>query len=216
MSSALPAKPDGLAALSAVECEVARLLAQPARPRPERLSGIHNPWGPAAGLVDAWAFLALCEADETIDEAAGLLGPDIVLWDSELFLEARSYQAFVAQEREGRYWPVDPLVGAVVTVPLQPGGAPRALPVPGVETAALGALNPGRPLYAIRYMPATSHYRRDASFPPNRIAMEERVLINYPTRPLWLVRGEDRAGNDFVTGFAPATPRWAAAPQQGK
>jgi hypothetical protein len=44
--------------------------------------------------------------------------------------------------------------------------------------------------------------------------MEEQVLINFCTRPLWLVRGEDRAGNDFVTGFAPAAPRWAGASQQ--
>ena len=41
--------------------------------------------------------------------------------------------------------------------------------------------------------------------------MEEQPLINYATRPLWLVRGEDRAGNDFVTGFAPPVPRWAGS-----
>ena len=26
--------------------------------------------------------------------------------------------------------------------------------------------------------------------------------------PLWLVRGEDKADNDFVTGFQPKAGRW--------
>ena len=42
-----------------------------------------------------------------------------------------------------------------------------------------------------------------------RAAMEARPLVNYTTRPLWLVAGQDRAGSDFVTGFSPAVPRWA-------
>jgi hypothetical protein len=39
--------------------------------------------------------------------------------------------------------------------------------------------------------------------------MEEQPLVNYTSRPLWLVRGEDAAANDFVTGFSPSVPRWA-------
>ena len=58
-------------------------------------------------------------------------------------------------------------------------------------------------------MPATSHYNRDPSFPPNRRAAEMRPLVNYTTRPIWLVRGEDRGDNDFATGFSPPAARWA-------
>jgi hypothetical protein len=57
---------------------------------------------------------------------------------------------------------------------------------------------------------ATSLYNRDPLFPPNRIAMEERPLVNYLDRPLWLVRDEDRAGNDYAAGFQMQAPGWAA------
>jgi ectoine hydroxylase-related dioxygenase (phytanoyl-CoA dioxygenase family) len=50
--------------------------------------------------------------------------------------------------------------------------------------------------YAIRYMPATSLF--DRSIPPTRIA--DNQVIDFSQRPIWLVRGQDRAGNDFVVG----------------
>jgi len=59
-------------------------------------------------------------------------------------------------------------------------------------------------------MSAASRFDRNPRANANWIAMEEQPLINFATRPLWLVSGEDRAGNDFTTGFAPAVPRWAA------
>ena len=33
---------------------------------------------------------------------------------------------------------------------------------------------------------------------------------------LWLVRGNDSAGNDFVSGFSPAVPRWAGTAASGQ
>jgi ectoine hydroxylase-related dioxygenase (phytanoyl-CoA dioxygenase family) len=50
--------------------------------------------------------------------------------------------------------------------------------------------------YAIRYMPATSLF--DRSIPPTRIANNQ--VLDYSQRPLWLLRGKDRAGNDFTVG----------------
>ena len=50
--------------------------------------------------------------------------------------------------------------------------------------------------YAIRYMPATSHF--DRAIPPTRIANNQ--VIDFSQRPIWLVRGQDRAGNDFSVG----------------
>jgi len=54
------------------------------RPRPlaERLSGMHNPWGHAATLANAWTFLDVCEGAALVDEVARAIGPDVVLWDS--------------------------------------------------------------------------------------------------------------------------------------
>lgn len=198
--------------LPAAVIEQVRVLTERKAPIPaERLSGVHNPWGSAAALVDAWAFLSLCEAEPLVDRVADLIGEDVILWDSELVLQGSKYARFVEDGREGRYWPVDPLAGAVALCP-DLGGAPaRVIPVPGIAAADLHGFDPAAPLLVIRYMAGASRFRRDAEFPPNRIAMEEQVLINFPRRPLWMVRGEDRAGNDFVTGFAPAPARWAGA-----
>lgn len=176
--------------------------------RPERLSGVHNPWGHASVLTDAWCFLDLCEDPEILDRVERLIGPDIVLWDAELHLEAEAYRRFAEAGREGRYWPVLPLAGAVALI------APTAAqPLSCLALDALAAnlppLDAGKPLFVIRYMPGASKFVRDGRAAANWIAMEEQPLVNYATRPLWIVRGEDRAHNDFVTGFSPTVPRWA-------
>lgn len=186
---------------------------QPA-PRRERLCGIHNPWGHAAGLADAWPFLDLCEDARLLDQVETAIGVDIILWDSELHLRAESYLQFVAQGREGRYWPAEPLAGAVVVIaPEQKACRPACFALDPLNAARLPPVASDEALYVIRYMPATSHFVREARAPANWVAMEEQPLVNYATRPLWLVRGEDRAGNDFVTGFSPPVPRWAGGPK---
>lgn len=58
--------------------------------------------------------------------------------------------------------------------------------------------------YAIRYMPATSLYDRRPDHPATVYANEISPTMNYPMRPIWLVRGQDRAGNDFETGHGPS------------
>ena len=191
----------------------ARELAQrPRRPRQERLSGLHNPWGHGEAAVDPWLLLDLCEDAEVLDGVEALIGRDIVLWDTDLYLEAADYQRFVAQGREGRYWPAMPLQGAVVLVQAgRPAHPLIFLDLARIAREGLPALDPRSPLYVLRYMPATSHFARDGRALANWVAMEEQPLINYTARPLWLMRGEDRAGNDFVTGFSPSVPRWAGS-----
>ncbi|MBI4195112.1 MAG: resolvase [Betaproteobacteria bacterium] len=179
------------------------LLARP--PRQALLSGTHNPFGRAAILFDPWKFLDVCETAEVLDAVSLLLGPDIVLWDSELYLDAASWDE--ARRSAGRYWPADPLAGAVVDVALANG---RIFVADVRRADNTPPAVPGGAHYVIRYMPATSFYNRDPRFPPNRCAMEERPLVNYQNRPIWLVRGEDRAGSDFAAGFAPMAPGWAA------
>jgi hypothetical protein len=63
--------------------------------------------------------------------------------------------------------------------------------------------------YAIRYFPATSRYLRRRDVPLHRHLSELYPLVNYAQFPLWLVRGVDRADNDFVTGFNSRAGRWA-------
>ncbi len=54
--------------------------------------------------------------------------------------------------------------------------------------------------YAIRYMPATSLYDRSEENPATVYARKHSPNMNYPNRPIWLVRGQDRAGNDYTVG----------------
>jgi len=49
---------------------------------------------------------------------------------------------------------------------------------------------------ALRYMPATSLFDRGLRPSDGKTG----VPVNFGQRPLWLLRGVDRAGNDFVTG----------------
>lgn len=202
--------------LSAREA-VARLAARKGSLRQARLSGLHNPWGHGLALTDPWAFLEFCESDAALEAARALLGADVILWDSELFLEAARYREFLEQGREGRYWPVAPRAGAVVLAAFG-GPEPRvsAFPLEKAGPEALEGLNPAEPLYVIRLIPATSRFLRDPAHPAHRACMEEQVLVNYANRPLWLLCGVDRAQNDLVSGFASAAPLWAsgAAPAE--
>jgi hypothetical protein len=54
--------------------------------------------------------------------------------------------------------------------------------------------------WAIRYMPATSLF--DRSIPPTHLT--DTQVVDYASRPIWLVRGIDRAGNDFRAGHIAA------------
>ena len=49
---------------------------------------------------------------------------------------------------------------------------------------------------AIRYMPGTSLMNRESS----RTGSSSGYMVNWRTRPLWLLRGENRAGNDLEVG----------------
>lgn len=179
------------------------------RPWPELLCGIHNPFGHHACTGEAWQFLDLAESADVLDAVEDALGSDIVLWDSELYLASHDFPA-----AEAVCWPVEPLAGTVTLVVLDEGRLVLAdigwLKVVR-EMLPLGA----GPLYALRYMPTTSRFNRDPRFPPNRRATELRPLINYAQRPIWLVRGEDRAGNDFAAGFSTPVAQWASGAQSG-
>ena len=49
---------------------------------------------------------------------------------------------------------------------------------------------------AIRYMPATSLFDREMF----KRSDSSGFTVDFSTRPLWLLRGEDRSGNDFKAG----------------
>ncbi len=163
-----------------------QMAAAPARFGAESLSGPHNPFGRAARVVDSWALLDYCRSPDLLDAAAAAIGADIILWDSE-FVHGPA-----AAHHDPALWPLDPPPGITLRAAVVDGAA-------GVD-------------YVIRYLPATARYNRDPTFPPNRRAAERAPLINFTRRPIWLVRGVDRADNDFVTGFASTIGQWSDAP----
>lgn len=189
---------------------VADIVDMRARLLPEELCGIHNPWGAAAGFTDPWQFLEACENPEVVAAVRKVLGDDIILWDSELFPAGAEYEKAAHLDAEGRYWPVEPLEGAVAVVapesPLRILACARHHEL--TEDLDLSGYR-RQPVLVIRYMSAASHFVRDAGHPANRRGMEERVLVNHANQPLWLVSGKNRGGSDLVTGFAPPIPTWA-------
>jgi len=192
-------------------CEVAAALGSHMPPlRQERLSGMHNPWGQAVGYTDPWIFLDLCESEAVIAAARAQLGDHILLWDSELYLTAADYAHFLKIKGEGCYWPLVPLAGCVVLVALHAADRRiKAVRLESLTAQTITMFAPNQPLYVIRLAPSSSHFERDPRHKAHRLCMEEQVLMNYAERPLWLLSGQDYAGNDFVGGFAPLTPQWA-------
>jgi len=159
-----------------------RVAAAPESFGPEALTAPHNPFGRAAQIVDSWALLEFCQSPAMLDTAEAAIGPDIILWDSEFV------RGPAAAHHDPALWPLDP----------PPGITLRATVEAGVD-------------YVVRYMPATARYNRDPTFGPNRCAADRAPLINFTRRPIWLVRGVDRANNDFITGFASTVGQWSEA-----
>ncbi len=242
--------------LARMRAEVDALIARNPDVRPEHLSGAHNPWGQTAKLIGSQTFLDFCRFPEILDMVEQLIGPDIVLWGSQLFCKPAGHGMAVPWHQDGQYWPLDPLATVTVRLAIEESipenGCMRYLPGSHkrrllerheIVTASHVALSqavsdvderlarddilqPGqisihdvylvhgsnenrsdkrRSDYAIRYMPATTRYVRDPAFPANAYAAEKSPLMGYIDRPLWLVRGTDRAGNDFKIGHGPRT-----------
>jgi hypothetical protein len=175
-------------------------------PHQDMLSGIHNAFGYHACRKQAWSFLDVAESRELLDCVEDVLGPDIVLWDSELY-----FQRLTLWQEEPSIWPTDPLAGVIIAVAMESG---NVLIIDIVrfqaQSSMLQKCEDGT-WYVIRYMPATSQFNRDPRSRANRRAAEVRPLVNYANRPLWLARGEDRRGNDFATGFSLPAARWIDA-----
>ncbi len=198
----------GEPAIDAIAREVARLRALRPAPWPERLAALHNSWSNTAVQADRWAFLDLCQSPMILVGIKALIGPDVVLWDSQLYLRSADYEAFTTDGREGRYWPIYPLVGAVAIVSFSNEYPVLHRKISSSPTDPLALADADQPVYVIRYFAGSSKFTRDPRYPANWLAMEEQVLLNYTSRALWLVAGEDRASNDFVTGFSEQIPSW--------
>jgi len=215
--------------------------------RPEQLVGAHIRKSDDTGVRGVDELLDCARHPDILDAVEQVMGPDLILWGSQVFSKPGGDGLAIPWHQDGQYWPVRPLRTVTVWIAIDPArvenGCMRV--IPGTHTEGLMAhetsddaglalnqgisggvdenrardvvLEPGqfslhdamlvhgsnanhsglrRCGYAIRYMPATSLF--DRSIPPTRIARNQ--VIDFSQRPIWLVRGQDRAGNDFAVG----------------
>lgn len=223
------------------------LIAGNADIRPEQLVGAHIRKSEDTGVRGEEELLQLASHPDILDAVEQVMGPDLILWGSQVFSKPAGDGLAIPWHQDGQYWPVRPLRTVTVWIAIDPAvvenGCMRVIPgthrlgllrheVSDAEDLALNqgladgvdearardvVLEPGqfsmhdsmlihgsnanrsglrRCGYAIRYMPATSLF--DRTIPPTRIARNQ--IIDFSQRPIWLVRGQDRAGNDFAVG----------------
>lgn len=216
--------------------------------RPEQLVGAHIKKSADTGVNGNERLLDFTRQPDILDMVEQLIGPDIIMWGSQVFSKPAGDGMAIPWHQDGQYWPMRPLSTVTVWVAVDPAttenGCLRVIPgthkiglMPHVSDNSEGlALNQGlggdaiddrkavdvtleagqvslhhvmlvhgsdanrsqkrRCGYAIRYMPATSHFER--SLDPTRIANNQ--VLDFAQRPIWLLRGVDRANNDFTVG----------------
>ena len=234
--------------LSGLRVSVETLIDGNASLRPEQLAGAHIKNNQDTGVKGNTDLLGFTQHPDLLDAVEQLIGPDIIMWGSQVFSKPAGDGMAIPWHQDGQYWPMRPLATVTVWIAVDPAtvenGCLRVIPdthasglMPHETTHEAGlALNQGvakgvfdenravdivleagqislhdamlvhgsnanrsakrRCGYAIRYMPATSHFERSPS--PTRIA--ENQVLDYAQRPLWLMRGTDRANNDFSVG----------------
>jgi hypothetical protein len=223
-----------------LQVESARLHGQIGIPRPWHYAELHNPWSRAAASYNSWGFLDVCQSSSLVDTTATLIGTDIILFDSQWLPDRwQSLDAESSLESDAHRFPVDPphgLTALIVFADIQPGTVRVEHQPPNQHSAdhAYASLylkcgdvlfvDCGVPyrvraepeislpaVYAVRYFPASSRYNRDSAAPVHRALTDRYPLFNYAQMPLWLVHGQDQAGNDFVTGFNVRAGFWTSA-----
>lgn len=225
------------------------LLANNSHLAPESLICPHIANGPSHPRSEADQWLDYATQPVILDLVEQLIGPDIILWGSQVFCKPARVGREVPWHQDGEYWPIRPLATCSAWIAIDDAtpenGCMRF--IPGSHQAgkvhphhfamapdrALGqeidgqAFDPSsarddvlvagqfslhdvflihgsahnrsarrRAGFVVRYMPATSRYERSIK----RSQTQAGVQFSLSRRPLWLLRGQDRAGNDFVTG----------------
>jgi hypothetical protein len=235
-------------ALARLRRSIEALIDSNASVRPEQLVGAHIRKSEDTGVKGNEELLDFTQNPDILDIVEQIIGPDIIMWGSQVFSKPAGDGMAIPWHQDGQYWPMRPLATVTVWVAVDPAttenGCLRVIPgthdsglMPHESTEEEGlALNQGlakgvldeskavdveleagqislhhamlvhgsnanhsakrRCGYAVRYMPATSHF--DRSLEPTRIANNQ--ILDFSQRPIWLLRGKDRANNDFNVG----------------
>ena len=217
---------------------VDELLAATAGQAPESIVCPHVPGmnNLPENITRTW--LQFCAQPNILNLVESLIGPDIILWGSQVFCKPAATGMEVPWHQDGEYWPIRPLATCSVWIAIDDvsveNGAMRYIPgshrerrlFPHVvseradlalnrvldpasydeSTAAYDELPSGqlslhdvylihgsaantsggrRAGYAIRYMPATSHFDRNLDMG----AGSKHFATQFATRPIYLMRG---------------------------
>lgn len=242
---------------SAMRTSLERLLAFRDDVAPESLICPHIPAlgrgrdDEAVALTAEWFSYAT--RPEILDCVKALIGPNIVLWGSQVFCKPAHTGRKIPWHQDGKYWPMRPLstVSAWIAIDdaTPENGNMRFIPgshqtgrvvphrvnvdpdlvlpeevAPGVfdesvardDSLAAGQFSlhdvflihgseanrsdRRRAGFVVRYMPASSVFERGAADNVMQSA-QGAIRVDYATRPIWLLRGEDSSGrNDFNVG----------------
>ncbi|MCW5624647.1 MAG: phytanoyl-CoA dioxygenase family protein [Burkholderiales bacterium] len=238
-----------------------RLLANTRTMAPESLVCPHIANGARHPQAEADRWFEYATHPGILDLVQDILGPDLILWGSQVFCKPAKTGREVPWHQDGEYWPIRPLATCSAWIALDDvdpqNGCMRY--IPGSHGA--GSIHPHREAmredralgfeleptafdetrsaddcleagqfslhdvflihgslhnrsdrrragFVVRYMPATSRYDRGI----DREQMQGGVAFSLSQRPIWLLRGQDRAGNDFQAGHGEAfagVPRYS-------
>lgn len=235
--------------LARMQASLETLLENNSHLAPESLICPHIANGTAHPPSEAAKWFEYATQSCILDLVEQLIGPDIILWGSQVFCKPATIGREVPWHQDGEYWPIRPLATCSAWIALDDAtpenGCMRF--IPGSHRAGKvhphhSAMAPDRALgeeinadqfdpstarddvlkagefslhdvflihgsahnrsprrragFVVRFMPATSRYDRSIQ----RAQQQAGVSFSLARRPLWLLRGQDRAGNDFVTG----------------
>ncbi len=226
-----------------------KLLRDNAEIAPESLVCPHISYGSTHDEAAAAQWFGYASNPQILDLVEQLIGPDIILWGSQVFCKPALSGKAIPWHQDGQYWPIKPRatcsVWIAIDAAMPENGCMRYIPESHASAAVYTHRSSGRAdvvldqevepelfdatnarddildvgqfslhdvylihgsdanrsakrraAFVIRYMPATSLFERFVGDEHNQAG----VSFSMSKRPIWLLRGRDRAGNDFSVG----------------
>jgi ectoine hydroxylase-related dioxygenase (phytanoyl-CoA dioxygenase family) len=179
--------------------------------RPESLvcPHIENMNGLSKTITDRW--LALCGRREILDMVEEVIGPDLILWGSQLFCKPAGTGLSVPWHQDGHFWPIRPLATCTVWIAIDNVDAENGamMFVPGSHRT--------RELYPHADQPSEES-ALNAELMPEHVDLaaaevDELTAGNLSLHDVYLIHGSEpnrstrrRAG--FVIRYMPATSHY--------
>jgi len=179
--------------------------------RPESLvcPHIEGMNGLAKALTDRW--FEVCSRPDILDMVEQVIGPDIILWGSQLFCKPAGTGLSVPWHQDGHFWPIRPLATCTVWIALDDVDAENGgmMFVPGSQRT--------RELYPHAEQPSEES-ALNAELMPEHVDLKAAQIDSLPAGALslhdvFLIHGSEpnrstrrRAG--FVIRYMPATSHY--------